>query len=396
MNRSVVFFMLVVGIDTVGLGIVIPVMPALLQRLGGLDIASAAAVGGYLAFAYAFAQFVCAPIAGALSDRYGRRVVLLASLAAFALDYVIMAFAPVLWILAIGRLVSGITGASYSTANAALADLTKPEDRAKTFGLIGMSFGIGFVVGPLLGGIAGAFGTRIPFFVAAALAAANAIYGFFFAPETLAPELRRPFSLAKANPVASFARAAKHAEIRLLLIVLLLWQFAFQAVPNTWSFFLTAAFGWKAAAIGASLAFSGVMMAVSQGAVVGPLVKRFGERRAAMIGLAFGTVAYLSYALAKAGWFVYVGLALWSLGSLLSPACNAMMSKRMGPERQGELQGLVGSTYSLSAIFAPIAMTQIFRHVGPSAPWIAAALLAAIAVPIVAIAPTRTVTAAPG
>ena len=388
MNRSVVFFMLVVGIDTVGLGIIIPVMPALLQRLGSVDVASAAAIGGALSFAYAFTQFICAPIVGALSDAYGRRVVLLSALAAFALDYAVMAFAPALWVLAIGRIVSGLTGATYSAANAALADITKPEDRAKTFGLIGLSFGIGFIVGPMLGGVAGIFGTRAPFLVAAGLAAANFAYGFFCAPETLAPELRRPFSLAYANPVASFVRAAKHTEIRGILIVLLLWQFAFQALPNTWSYFATAAFGWKAAAIGASLAFSGVMMAVAQGVLVGPLVKRFGERSSAMIGLVCGAVAYAVYALAHVGWITYVGMAIWSIGTLVSPACNAMMSRRIGADRQGELQGLVGSTYSLSAIFAPIAMTQIFAHVGPSAPWIVSALLAATAIPLVARAQT--------
>lgn len=389
MNRSIVFFMLVVGIDTVGLGIVIPVMPALLQRLGHVGVAPAAAIGGELAFAYAFTQFVCAPIAGALSDAYGRRVVLLAALAAFAVDYAIMAFAPVLWVLAIGRIVAGITGATYSAANAALADITKPEDRAKSFGLIGLAFGIGFIVGPLLGGIAGNFGTRAPFLVAAGLAAANAAYGFFFAPETLSPEKRRPFSLAHANPAASFLRAAKHVEIRAFLAVLLLWQFAFQALPNTWSYFVTAQLGWKAAAIGGSLAFSGVMMALTQGVLVGPLVKRIGERRSAMLGLGCGAAAYVAYALARDAWLLYAGMAVWAIGSLVSPSCNALMSQRMGADRQGELQGLVGSTYSLSAIFAPIAMTQIFERAGPSAPWVVSALLAACALPIVALAPTR-------
>lgn len=390
-TRSVVFFMLVVLIDSIGLGILVPVLPTLLRRIAHVDIGTAAAIGGALAFAYAIAQFFCAPVVGALSDRFGRRPVLLAALGAFALDYALMALAPALWLLAVGRVVSGITGATYSTAYAAVADTTTPAERAKSFGLMGLAFGIGFIVGPMLGGIVGGLGTRAPFVLAAILAAANCAYGFFFVPETLAQEKRRPFSLAHANPFAAAVRAARHVEIRSFLVVLMLWQFAFQALPTTWSFFTNAVLGWSSIAIGLSLAYSGVMMAVAQGALVGPLVKKIGERNAALLGLSLGSVAYVCYALAHAAWPLYLGMTLWAFGSLVSPACNAMMSQRIGADRQGELQGLVGSTYALASIVAPLALTQMFWRVGPSAPWIVSASLAALAVPIVLAAPRRTV-----
>ena len=281
-----------------------------------------------------------------------------------------MAFAPTLWIFVVGRVVAGITGATYSTANAAIADITPPAERAKNFGMLGLAFGIGFIVGPLLGGLAGGFGTRAPFILASVLAALNFIYGFFFVPETLSSDKRRPFSIAHANPLASALRAVRHVEIRSFLAVLFLWQFAFQALPTTWSFFTSAVLQWNSPAIGVSLAYSGVMMALSQGVLVGPLVKKVGERNAALLGLSMGTVAYVCYALAHASWILYLGMTLWAFGSLVSPACNALMSQRIGVDHQGELQGLVGSTYGLSSIVAPLAMTQVFWRVGPSAPWI--------------------------
>ena len=386
-RNSIRFFVLVVLIDSIGFGIIVPVMPSLLQQLGAGDARHAVTLGGLLTFAYAAMQFACAPIVGGLSDRFGRRVVLLASMLAFALDYALMAIVPAAWMLFIGRLVAGATGAAYPTANAAIADVTPPDLRAKKFGLTGMAFGIGFIVGPLAGGLIAGFGPRAPFVAAAALAALNCLYGFLFVPETLALEKRRAFSWASANPFGALRDVARRIEIRSVLGAVFLWQLAFQALPSTWAYFTRAAFGWNSAAVGISLAFSGVSMAIVLGAVIGPVVKRIGERRAALAGLTMGTLAYALYAFATAGWILYVGMAFWALGSLVTPACNALMSARLGAARQGELQGLLGASFSLSAIIAPVAMSQIFERVGPSAPWLASAALAAAAVAVIASTP---------
>jgi len=364
-------------------------MPTLLQEVGHVDVRVAASLGGWLAFAYAIAQFACAPIVGGLSDRFGRRAVLLASLIAFALDYTIMALAPTIGVLFIGRLVAGATGASYSAASAAVADITPAAERAKNFGRIGISFGLGFILGPLLGGLVSGLGLRAPFFAAALLAALNVLYGIFFVPETLAREKRRAFSWASANALATLRTIGQQRAIRGLLCALFLWQLAFQALPATWAYFARAGFGWNAAAVGTSLAFSGLMMAIAQGGLVGPIVKRLGERRAAILGLGAGTIAYLWYALATTGWMLYVGMACWALGGLVSPSCNALMSMRLSSDRQGQLQGVVAASFSLSAIIAPLTMTQLFDHVSPAAPWFASALLAAIAIPIISVGAAR-------
>ncbi len=390
-RTSVVFFMLVVLIDSIGFGIIIPVMPSLLRQLGAGDARHAIAFGGVLTFGYAIMQFFCAPIVGALSDRFGRRPVLLASMLAFALDYALMAIVPYYWMLFIGRLIAGVTGACYPTANAAIADVTPPEERAKNFGLTGMAFGIGFILGPLAGGWIGTLGPRAPFVAAAILAALNFVYGLLVVPETLAADKWRPLSFATANPFGALRDIARLREIRGVLVALFLWQLAFQALPSTWAYFTQAAFGWTSSAVGTSMAFSGVMMAVVLGAVIGPAVKRFGERRAAVIGLSMGTIAYLWYAFASAGWMLYVGMAMWALGSLVTPSCNALMSARLGPKRQGELQGIVGASFSLSAVIAPITMSQLFTHVGPSAPWLVSALLACVAIPVLAATTARSV-----
>ncbi|MBD5634750.1 MAG: MFS transporter, partial [Candidatus Eremiobacteraeota bacterium] len=261
-RSSVFFFMLVVLIDSIGFGIIIPVMPSLLRQLGAGDARHAVAFGGALTFAYAIMQFFCAPVVGALSDRFGRRVVLLASMLAFTLDYALMAIVPYFWMLFIGRLVAGITGACYPTANAAIADVTPPEERAKNFGLTGMAFGVGFILGPLAGGWIGTLGPRAPFVAAAILAALNFVYGLLVVPETLAPEKRRPFSFATANPFGALRDVARLREIRGVLAALFLWQLAFQALPSTWAYFTQAAFGWTSSAVGTSMGFSGVTMAV--------------------------------------------------------------------------------------------------------------------------------------
>ena len=386
MRRALAFIFVTVLIDSIGFGIVIPVFPGLIMQLTGRDIAAAAPISGWLGLGYALMQFVFAPVVGALSDRFGRRPVLLASLLAFGLDYIAMAFAPTLAWLFAARLVAGITGATFGTAYAYIADVSPPEKRAANFGITGMGFGLGFIIGPALGGLLAHYGTRIPFMVAAGLALLNVAYGFFILPESLKPELRRAFDWRRANPVGALLRLKRYSPVVLTLAaVTFLWVVGFQALPITWNYYSIAKFGWSADEVGYSLAAVGLVSVIMQGFVARWLLPRLGERRAIVAGALSGIGAYLIYAFARTGWQAYAGIAVGALSGLVYQSLQALMSKEVGASEQGELQGAISSVYSVAAVIGPVAMTQIFAHFAaadapvrfPGAPFILAAILSA-------------------
>ena len=368
-KHALVFVVITVLIDIIGFGLILPVLPRLLVELTGDTVNQAAIDGGWLAFVYAVMQFVCAPLLGNLSDRYGRRPVLLFAVGALGVDYIVMGFAPTLAWLFLGRTVAGIAGASFTPAYAYVADVSPPEKRAQSFGLISAAFGVGFILGPALGGLLGQLGTRTPFFAAAALSLVNLVYGTFVLPESLPPEARRPFDWRRANPLGTLLQMRKHPVVLGLLGALFLWMVAHQVMPSTWTFYTKFRFGWSEAMIGASLAAAGVVMAVSQATLMRVLVPRLGERRTALTGIAVASVGYFGYGIASASWMMFAWLATWFLGALVMPSTNALMSHRVEKSAQGELQGAVASLFGLSSIVGPPLMTQLFgRFSAPDAP----------------------------
>jgi len=368
-KHALVFVVITVLIDIIGFGLILPVLPRLLVELTGDTVNQAAIDGGWLAFVYAVMQFVCAPLLGNLSDRYGRRPVLLFAVGALGVDYIVMGFAPTLAWLFLGRTIAGIAGASFTPAYAYVADVSPPDKRAQSFGLISAAFGVGFILGPALGGLLGQLGTRTPFFAAAALSLVNLVYGTFVLPESLPLEARRPFEWRRANPLGTLLQMRKHPVVLGLLGALFLWMVAHQVMPSTWTFYTKFRFGWSEAMIGASLAAAGVVMAISQATLMRVLVPRLGERRTALTGIAVASVGYFGYGIATAGWMMFAWLGTWLLGALVMPSTNALMSHRVDKSAQGELQGAVASLFGLSSIVGPPLMTQLFgRFSAPDAP----------------------------
>lgn len=364
-----VFIAITLLLDTIGFGLISPVMPKLLVQLTGEDVSHAAIQGGYLSFLYAAMQFLWAPVLGNLSDRFGRRPVLLFAIGALGVDYVIMGIAPTLGWLFLGRAISGIAGASFTPAYAYVADVSPPERRAQNFGVVSAMFGLGFIIGPALGGFLARFGPRAPFFAAATLCLLNFCYGVFVLPESLAPERRRPFDWKRANPFGTFRQMKRHPVVLGLLGALFLWMVANQVFPSTWSFYTKLRFSWSEAMIGASLALVGAVMVTSQMIVLRFLVPRLGERRVALLGITIAAIGYAGFASATAGWMMFAWLATWFFGAIVFPVTNALMSHRIAPEAQGELQGAVAGLASLAAIVGPLLMTQLFgRFTAPNAP----------------------------
>jgi DHA1 family tetracycline resistance protein-like MFS transporter len=359
-----------VFLDIVGLGLILPVLPKLLVELTGKSVNDAAIDGGTLSFVYALMQFLCAPVLGNLSDRFGRRPVLLFAIGALGIDYVIMGLAPTLGWLFVGRAIAGMAGASFTPAYAYIADISPPERRAQSFGIIGAMFGLGFIVGPAVGGLLGALGPRAPFFVAAALSLVNFTYGLLTLPESLPPERRRPFDWRRAHPLGTLMQMRRHPVVRGLLAAVFLWMLGHQVMPATWTFYTKFRFGWSEAAIGTSLAAAGVVIALAQATMLRRLVPRLGERGTARLGLVSAIVGYVGYATASAGWMMFAWHATWLFGALVMPSSNALMSKRVGIDAQGELQGAVACLMSLSAIIGPPMMTQLFsRFSAADATW---------------------------
>lgn len=367
------------------------------MELTGRTLAEASTVAGWLAFVFAVAQFFCAPILGNLSDRFGRRPVLLISLLAFGLDYLLMGFAPrVGWLFA-GRAVAGAAGAAYTPAYAYLADISPPERRAANFGLVGAAFGLGFVLGPALGGLLGGWGPRAPFYAAAALSLVNFVFGFFALPESLPPDRRRPFSWRRANPLGTALALRRYPVVIRIGATMFCWQLAHQSLPSVWAFYTMFRFGWSEAAVGASLAFVGVVMAISQGLLTRSLIGRWGEGRGALLGLLAGAIGYLGYGLATRGWMLYPALLTWLLAGLVMPGLNALMSREVPAVSQGELQGGVAALYSLSSIAGPPLMTYLFRSFidCPGTPFLFSAALVLVSVLLFWFSPAARVHAAP-
>ena len=377
------FIFITVLIDVIGLGIIIPVMPDLISKMIGGDMSTASSWGGVLGAVYASMQFLFAPVLGNLSDRYGRRPVLLASLLGFGIDYLFLAFAPGIWWLFIGRTIAGITGASFTTASAYIADISEPDKRAQNFGMIGAAFGLGFIIGPLIGGVLGQFGTRMPFYAAAALSLANFLYGYFILPESLPAEKRRAFDWKRANPLGSLRHLRKYPAVSGLILSLILVYISGHAVMSTWSFYGKEKFTWSNAVIGYSLAFVGIMVAFVQGLLIRKLIPKLGQEKSLYMGLALYSVGMLLYAFASEGWMMFAFTVVYCLGGIAGPALQGIISAHVPANEQGELQGALTSLMSLTSVFGPLLMTNLFAYFThksapvyfPGAPFLLGAIL---------------------
>jgi len=390
-TKPLIFIFITVMIDTIGLGIIIPVLPQLITGLTTNTISIAAQYGGALMVVYALTHFFFAPVLGNLSDAFGRRPVLLMSLFALGVDYLMMGFAPTIFWLFVGRFIAGAAGATFSVANAYIADTSAPEDRAKNFGLIGAAFGIGFVLGPALGGMLVDFGPRAPFFVAAALAFANMTYGYLILPETLAKENRRPFQLKRANPLGSLIQMNKFPMVVGLIFAILFYQVAHDSNPSVWSFYTIEKFAWTPRDIGWSLALVGVCLALVEGVLIRFVVPRLGEKRSVYFGYIAGAIGFAGFALADTGTAMLLWILPWSLMGIAGPSLRAIIANQVPSNSQGELSGAIASMISLTAILSPILMTQTFGYFAkkgtsvyfPGAPFLLAAFLTVIALVIV-------------
>jgi DHA1 family tetracycline resistance protein-like MFS transporter len=367
---ALAFIFFTMLIDTIGLGIIIPVSPGLIAELTHQNLSGAARWGGWLFFSYAAMQFLFAPLIGNLSDRFGRRPVLISSLAMLGVDYLITGFAPTIALLFVGRILSGIAGAAYPTANAYIADISPPEKRAANFGLVGAAFGVGFVLGPALGGFVGEhFGLRAPFFVAAGLSFANALFGLLVLHESLPPERRRTFEIWRANPLGSLKALARFPHLAMLLSVLVLVQFAHDSLPSTWTYYTMLKFGWGPGDVAWSLVAIGALSAVSYAVLPRLVVPRLGESGAVYLGFVASAVAYAGYAFSAKAWMFYAWMIPFTLGGVGGPALSAIMSHSVPPTEQGELQGASSSVTNLTSVIAMWAMPTLFAwFTGPGAP----------------------------
>lgn len=347
-------------LDSMGIGLIMPVMPDLIMDLGGGTLSTAATWGGALVATFAIMQFLCGPTLGNLSDQFGRRPILLVSLVVMSLDYLIMGLAGAMWVLVIGRIVGGITSSTQSTANAYVADISSPDEKAKNFGLIGAAFGLGFVLGPIIGGLLGEFGPRTPFFAAAILAMANAIFGYFVLPETVTDKIRRPFKWRRANPFGAFQQVRKLPSLSRLLIVFLLFQIAFFAYPSVWAYYTREAFAWDAAMVGLSLGMFGMGSAIVQGGLIRIIIPKVGEHKTVLLGFGVSVLAFLGYSFAFAGWHVFVLVVASAMGIIAGPALQGIMSRTAADDQQGELQGVLTSVGALGTIISPLLMTNVF------------------------------------
>lgn len=371
-------------IDSMGIGIIIPVAPKLVMGLSGLSLADAAPIAGWLTLSYALMQFIFSPILGNLSDKYGRKPILLASLAALAVDYVLMGFAPTLLWLFVGRIIAGIAGATFATANAVVADIIPAEQRAKYFGMNGAAWGMGFVIGPVVGGLLGQYGPRVPFFAAAAFTALNFLIALAVLRETLPPGDRREFSARRANALGALRAMRRIPGAMLILLVLFMYQIGHDTLPSTWAWMTMAKFGWAERGIGLSLAVLGIGTAIVQGGLVGLFTKRIGEHRTALFGLAGGAVGFVGYATATTPALLFASVPLACLIGLTMPSIRAILSRATPANAQGELQGAIAGIVSFTAIVVPFTMTHIFSWATaahppfPGAPFLVAAAALAI------------------
>lgn len=392
-RAALVFIFVTIVLDMFALGMVIPVLPHLIEDFLGGDTAGAAKVYGVFGTVWALMQFLSMPIVGALSDRFGRRRVILLSNLGLGLDYVLMALAPNLAWLFVGRVISGITAASVSTGMAYIADVTPTERRAAAFGRVGIAFGLGFVLGPALGGLLGSIDPRLPFWVAAGLSLANALYGLLILPESLPPEKRRPFAWRRANPLGSLKLLRSHPELSGLAVVVFLSNLAHAALPATFVLYAGYRYGWDARDVGLVLAVVGVCSAIVQGTLVGAAVRRLGERRVLLTGLSCGAIGFFAYGLAPTGALFLAAVPVVALWGLASPAAQGLMTRHVGPDEQGALQGAAGSVMGIATMIGPWLFAATFAYfIGAGTRWHlpgAAFMLAALLLALGAVVAAR-------
>jgi MFS transporter, DHA1 family, tetracycline resistance protein len=377
------FILVMVALDMVAFGIIAPVLPDLIRQFEGGDFGRASDLTGYLLFVWNAMQFLFSPILGAWSDRFGRRPIILLSCFGLGIDYIVMALAPTLRWLFIGRIISGITASNISTAFAYVTDVTPPEKRAKPFGYISAAFGLGFIIGPAVGGYLGNFNIRAPFWAAAILSLVNSLYGFFVLPESLPAERRAKSAWHMANPLGSLTLLRSQAQLAGLSIVVTLYYLAHNSLPSVWALYTMKRYNWSRGDVGLSLSVVGVCASVISGVLVGPFVKRFGERRSVLFGLLCGTLGFVGFALASRGWIVYAVIPFIALWGIAAPAVQSLMSRRVDPSSQGKLQGAINSLRAITGMAGPVLFTQVFAlaispraqiHL-PGAPYYLAALL---------------------
>lgn len=361
-KAAISFIFITLLIDVTGLGLIIPVMPKLIESLTGGNISDASRWGGWLTFAYAIMQFLFAPVLGNLSDQWGRRPVLLFSLLGFGVDYLFLSLAPTIGWLFLGRLIAGVTGASFTTASAYIADISTDENRAQNFGMIGAAFGLGFIIGPVIGGLLGEYGARIPFVVAAGLSLLNALYGFFVLPESLPKSARRKFSWRRANPIGSLMQLRKYPAIGGLIFSLILVYIAAHAVQSNWTFFTIERFGWSEKMIGVSLGAVGLLTAIVQGGLIRFINPRLGNEKSVYIGLSLYGLGLLLFAFASQSWMMFAFLIPYCFGGIAGPALQSIISGNVPPNEQGELQGALTSLISATSIIGPPLMTNLFAY----------------------------------
>jgi DHA1 family tetracycline resistance protein-like MFS transporter len=382
-SPAIGFIFITLLIDVMGLGIIIPVMPKLISELVGGSLSDAARYGGWILFSYSFVQFICAPIVGGLSDQFGRRPILLASLLGFALDYMFVAYASsIIWLFA-GRIIAGFMGASFTTGAAYIADVSTPEKRAQNFGLIGAAFGLGFIIGPVLGGLLGQYGSRVPFFAAAGLSMLNFIYGYFILPESLKVENRRKFSWSRANPIGALKHLQKYPVISGLIISLALLYVAMHAVQSNWSYYTMEKFQWNEKMIGYSLGAMGLLGAIVQGGLIRLIIPKLGQKRGVYVGLFLYSLGFILFSFARETWMMFAFMVPYILGGIAGPSLQGIISTQVPSNEQGELQGALTSLMSLTSIIGPPLMSNLFYFFTtstapvyfPGAPMLIAAVL---------------------
>lgn len=387
MRLPVIFIFITIVLDSMGIGIIMPVMPDLIQEVGNVDLSKAALWGGTLTVVFAINQFLFSPIIGGMSDTYGRRPVLLVALFVMALDYLVMGFAHAMWLLFLGRFVGGITAATQSTASAYMADISTKEDKAKNFGLLGAAFGVGFILGPIVGGLLSEYGSRAPFFAAAAIAFLNMLFGYFVLPETVTDATRRKFEWRRANPFGTFKQMKQLQGMLPMLFVFLLLSIAFFVYPSIWAFFGRAQFDWDARMVGMTLAAYGLGIVIVQGFLIRPILKRFGEKKTALFGMCMHLLTFTAYQFMTETWQVFAFMPLSVFSAVAVPALQGLMSNSVSGNSQGELQGAMGSLTALATIISPLVMTQVFSYFTnenapiylPSAPFLVSAFAILVA-----------------
>ena len=380
------FIFVTILIDTIGFGIIIPVLPNLIMELTHGTTSEAARIGGWLLFAFAVMQFLCAPILGGLSDRFGRRPILLGSLFGFGLDYIFLSLAPNLSWLFLGRIIAGVMGASFTTAGAYIADISTPEKRGQNFGIIGAAFGLGFIIGPAMGGFLGSYGSRVPFMAAAVLSLLNFLYGLLILPESLKEENRRSFQWKRANPVGSMLNLKRYPVVLGLVTSLVLIYIAAHAIQSNWSYYTIEKFNWNSTMIGTSLAAVGIMIPIVQGALIRIIIPAWGQKTSLFIGLGLYSIGFVLFALATQTWMMFAFIIPYCLGGIAGPALQGIISSQVPSNEQGELQGALTSLMSVTSIFGPLLMAQLFSYFTakdapvyfPGAPMIMGAILTSI------------------